>query len=99
MEYTVEFAESVGEQLRGLTVRQRTMIFEAIEAQLEHEPLRETRNRKPVRPNPLASWELRVDNLRIFYEVPTEEPNIVRILAVGEKRGNRLFIGGKEIKL
>ncbi len=99
MAYTIEFAESVSEQLRMLTARQRVMIFEAIETQLKHEPLRETRNRKPMRPNPLASWELRVENLRIYYEVTPQQPDVVHILAVGEKRGNRVFIGGKEIQL
>jgi hypothetical protein len=64
-----------------------------------HEPLVETRNRKPLRPNPIAPWELRIQNLRVFYDVPIEEPNVVRILAVGMKEGNKLFIAGKEITI
>lgn len=97
--YTVEFAQSVREQMRNLTARQRTTIFDAIERHLLYEPLSETRNRKLLRPNPVAPWELRIGNLRVFYEVVTDEPDVVRILAVGQKKGSKLLIAGKEVEL
>lgn len=62
-------------------------------------PLKETRNRKPLRPNLIAPWELRIGNLRAFYDVTLEHSNIVKILAVGYKEGNTLFIAGKAVKL
>jgi mRNA-degrading endonuclease RelE of RelBE toxin-antitoxin system len=99
MSYTIEFAESVKGHLQVLTARQRSIILEAIENQLVHEPLVETRNRKLRRPNPLAPWELRVGQLRVFYEVTIDEPQVVHILAVGQKKGNRLLIGGVEVQL
>jgi mRNA-degrading endonuclease RelE of RelBE toxin-antitoxin system len=99
MAYSVEFAESVKEQLRALPARQRALLLDSIEQQLVHEPLTETRNRKPLRPNPIAPWELRVGNLRVFYDVVAKEPNVVRVLAIGEKKGNKLFIAGKEVQL
>ncbi len=99
MGYSVVFAQSVNEQLKGLSARQRAMILDAIKVYLRDEPLSEARNRKPMRPNPLAPWELRVNNLRVFYEVTADEPNVVRILAIGEKKGNKLYIAGKEIQL
>jgi mRNA-degrading endonuclease RelE of RelBE toxin-antitoxin system len=99
MAYSVEFAESVKEQLRALPARQRALLLDSIEQQLVHEPLTETRNRKPLRPNPIAPWELRVGKLRVFYDVVAEEPNVVRVLAIGEKKGNKLFIAGKEVQL
>ncbi len=99
MAYSVEFAASVREQLRALSARQRGIVIEVIERQLVHEPLTETRNRKPLRPSPVAPLELRVGNLRVFYEVAADEPNVVRVLAVGRKRGNTLLIAGKEIEL
>jgi hypothetical protein len=52
--------------------------------------------------NPLAPWELRVDDLRVFYEVNAEVPDVpkvVSVLAVGRKEGNILRIAGEEIKL
>jgi hypothetical protein len=63
------------------------------------EPLVETRNRKPLRPNPLAPWELRVGALRVLYEVPAGNPKVVHVLAVGKKHRNVLRIAGREIKL
>ena len=52
-----------------------------------------------MRPNPIAPWELRVGDLRIFYEVSAEMPATVDVLAVGRKVGNILKIEGEEIKL
>lgn len=97
--YTINFAESVEGQLRYLTAHQRVTILDSIEKQLQYEPLLETRNRKPLRPNPIAPWELRAGNLRVFYEVTCDEPHIVKILAVGYKKGNKLCIGNREVDL
>ncbi|HEY3572020.1 MAG TPA: type II toxin-antitoxin system RelE/ParE family toxin [Thermoanaerobaculia bacterium] len=99
MPYEIEFSEDVKTQLRHLTARSRSILLTAIETQLLHEPLIETRNRKQLRPNPLAPWELRVGDLRVFYRVAEEGVKRVYILAVGEKRGNSLWIGGEEVKL
>jgi mRNA-degrading endonuclease RelE of RelBE toxin-antitoxin system len=52
--YTVEFAQAVERHLRVLTARERTTLLDAIGRQLRHEPLKETRQRKPLRPNPVA---------------------------------------------
>lgn len=82
-----------------LTARERTTALGAVVRQLSHEPLVETRNRKPLRPNPIAPWELRAGTLRVFYDVVVGNPGVVRVLAVGKKVGNVLHIGGQEIKL
>ena len=71
--YEIEFADAAIEHLRALTARQRATVVDAIEEQLSHEPLVETRNRKPLRPNPIAAWELRVGLLRAFYDVTSPE--------------------------
>ena len=99
MPYTVEFAESVEDHFRTLTARDRATVLAAIDRQLLHEPLTETRNRKPIRPNPVAPWELRLGALRVFYEVVGVGTGVVRILAVGRKRRNVLTIGDEEIQL
>ncbi|MBE9142104.1 type II toxin-antitoxin system RelE/ParE family toxin [Planktothrix mougeotii LEGE 06226] len=83
----------------SLSPREIAIIIDAIEEQLVYDPLTQTRNRKPLRPNPIAPWELRIGSLRVFYDVIVDEFNVVRILAVGKKQGNRLFIGGQEVKL
>jgi len=80
-----------------LTANERAGVVNAIELQLSKEPEAETRNRKRLRQNPIAPWELRIKNVRVFYDV--EEPSKVTILAIGKKRGNRLYIEGQEIQL
>lgn len=108
MAYDIEFAASVRAQLAVLTASQRAATLDAIEKQLVYEPLVETRNRKLLRPNPLAPWELRVGELRVFYEVQQHEAGdeekrepegVVSILAIGQKKGNALWIGGKRVEL
>src|SRR5437588_5575072 len=54
MSYSIEFADSVKAQIKSLTARQRNTLFDSIEKRLTHEPLVETRKRKPLRPNPIA---------------------------------------------
>ena len=97
--YEIQFAESVESHLKALTAAQRAAAFDAIGTQLAHEPLKETRNRKPLRPNPIAPWELRVGPLRVFYDVTEGPPPIVQVLAVGIKERNLLRIGGEEVNL
>ena len=99
MAYRVAFAESVTEHLRWLTATERRRVLDAIEHHLVREPLVETRNRKPLRPNPLAPWELRIGTLRVFYEVTAQASDTVRVLAVGKKERQLLRVGGREIKL
>jgi mRNA-degrading endonuclease RelE of RelBE toxin-antitoxin system len=99
MAYIIEFADCVKKHFKSLNANQRSIIIDSIEKQLIHKPLKETRNRKPLRPNPIAPWELRIGNLRVFYDVTSEHSNIVEILAVGYKKGNTLFIAGKAVKL
>lgn len=82
-----------------MTAYQRAIIFDSIKEQLIYEPFVETRNRKYLRDNPIAPWELRIGDLRVFYDLSPDEPNVVEILAIGIKEGNRLLIAGKVVKL
>ncbi len=82
-----------------LTARQQTIVLDTVEEQLAHQPTLETRNRKPMRPNPLAPWELRVGNLRVYYDVQEKPEAAVYIRAVGIKERNRVRIGGEVIEL
>ncbi len=71
-----------------------------MESQLSHEPTRETRNRKRLRPNALSEWELRVDVFRVFYDVLVEEEDeVIKVVAIGVKEGNDLFIHGEKYEL
>jgi len=97
--YRIRFTQSAENHFAQLTARQQAIVVDAVKVQLKNEPLRETRNRKQLRPNPLAPWELRVGFLRVFYEVYALESDLVNVLAIGIKKGNRLFVSGKEIQI
>ena len=73
-------------------------VLNAVDEQLQHQPTAETRNRKPMRPNPIAPWELRVGDLRVYYEVDAVEA-VARVLAVGVKERNAVRIGKGVIEL
>lgn len=87
------------EHLRALTVREQAIVLDTADKQLRHQPTRETRNRKPMRPNPVAPWELRVSNLRVYYDVEEQPEPVVYIRAVGVKERNRVRIGKEVIEL
>ncbi|MCI0333753.1 MAG: type II toxin-antitoxin system RelE/ParE family toxin [Planctomycetes bacterium] len=99
MAYRIEYSPETEAHLQALTARQRPIVFDAVDSQLAHEPTTETRNRKPIRPNPIAPWELRVRNLRVYYDIAEEPEQLVTVVAVGVKRRDRVFIGGKEMQL
>jgi len=101
MAYEIILSPEALDDLAGFMARQRRIILDEIELQLTNEPTRATQQRKPMRPNPLASWELRVGQFRVYYQVEDNEENqrMIFIVAVGEKIRNRLFIGGMEVTL
>jgi mRNA-degrading endonuclease RelE of RelBE toxin-antitoxin system len=99
MEFAIDLSPDAQTQLDGFTARERRRVLDAIDVQLRHGPLVRTRNRKPLDPNDLATWELRVGELRVFYDVETQPDPMVWIRAIGRKIGNRLYLGGKEFKL
>ena len=82
-----------------LTARQRRIVLDAVDTQLRQQPILETRKRKPMRPNPMAPWELRIGNLRVYYDVETEPEPVVYVRAIGVKLRNRVRIGKDEIEL
>ena len=99
MPYRIEYSPEAEEHLRFLTARQRATVLDSVDEQLTYEPLVETRNRKPMRPNPLAPWELRIGNMRAYYDVEEEPEPVVYIRAVGIKDRNRVRIGKEVIEL
>ena len=96
--FHLEITESARDDLRFLQPFEQRRILDAIAQQLPNEPLTATRHRKPLRPNDLSAWELRVGKYRIFYDVE-EESATVRVKAIGWKDHNRLFLRGKEYLL
>lgn len=99
MPYRIEYSPDAEEHLRALTVREQAIVLDTADKQLRHQPTRKTRNRKPMRPNPVAPWELRVGNLRVYYDVEEQPEPVVYIRAVGVKERNRVRIGKEVIEL
>ena len=52
-----------------------------------------------MRPNPLAPWELRIGELRVYYDVEETPRRLVLIRAIGVKERNRVLIGSEELEL
>jgi mRNA-degrading endonuclease RelE of RelBE toxin-antitoxin system len=98
--YRIEYSPEAVDHLEFFTAREQAIILNAVDRQLANEPLKETRNRKPMRPNPIAPRELRIGTFRVYYDVVDEasEP-MVLILAIGVKQRNRIRIGDEEIAL
>ncbi|MEX0704618.1 MAG: type II toxin-antitoxin system RelE/ParE family toxin [Planctomycetales bacterium] len=99
--YTLKYARRVAQHLKTIDAKYDSMIREKIEEQLQFEPHLETANRKPLRQPAAfaAEWEIRFgpDNrIRVLYDID-EETRTVQILAIGQKDGNRLFMGGEEV--
>ena len=75
------------------------MLRDALLRQLADEPTAETRNRRQLRPTALATWRLRVGDVRVYYDVVDDEPPVVVVKAIGIKVRDRVVIGSEEIDL
>ncbi|MFH1706484.1 MAG: type II toxin-antitoxin system RelE/ParE family toxin [Planctomycetota bacterium] len=95
----MEYSPTAGDHLKCLRKRDQVCILDAVDDRLIFQPDVETRNRKRMRPNPVAPWELRIGALRVYYDVETEPMRRVCIRAVGLKIRGKIVIGGKEIAL
>lgn len=96
MPYRIDYTPESERHLRALTAQQRALVLDAVDEQLRHQPTVETRNRKPLRPNIFARWELRIRNLRVYYVVEEEPQPVVCIRGIGIKRRNQVWIEGEE---
>jgi mRNA-degrading endonuclease RelE of RelBE toxin-antitoxin system len=97
--YIIEYSPDAEEHLQGLTAGQRKIVLDTVERQLVNQPSVETKNRKPMRPNPVAPWELRIGSVRVYYDVEEHPASKVVVAAVGVKERNRVRIGGEIIDL
>ena len=99
MRFRIEYAPATVAHLKVLTASQQSIVLDGVARHLTVNPTVETRNRKPMRPNPLAPWELRLGNLRVYFDIVSEpEPGVV-VLAVGVKERTAVRIGKAVINL
>ena len=98
MTYRIVWSPEAREHFRHLTARQRATALERMGEQLEHDPDLPTRNRKMMRSNELAVWELRIGDVRVYYDVqggPGGPEPTVQVRAIATKVGNRVYLGGE----
>ncbi len=97
MQFQVVLTPSADEDLKFFPVFEQRVIVDAIRVQLLNDANKPTKRRKKLAEHPVAPWELRVGKHRVFYEIDGE--TTVKILAVGHKEHNSLFIRGKQVEL
>jgi len=101
--YTLIYARGVTNHLKFIDAKYDSLIRAKIEEQLLFEPNVETNNRKPLsQPAPFAAeWEIRFgpgNRFRVLYDID-EQQRVVQVVAIGEKEGNHLIVGGEEVEL
>ncbi len=95
--YAINIADEAARHLGGLSRYAQRIVLHGIENHRRHQPTLETRRVKLMRPNEVATWELRLGDSRVLYDVAEEDRTVnVNVLVVGEKRGNQLYVLGKE---
>ena len=99
MPYRIEFTPKAREHFATFAARERALLRDGIRKHLTHQPALETRHRKPLRPNTLAGFRLRIRDLRVYYDVFEGPDPLVLVQAIGIKVRNLVFVGGVEIKL
>lgn len=58
--FRIAFTHSALDDIQWFRKHEQKIIFDKSEEQLTHQPNVETRNRKQLRPNQVAEWELRI---------------------------------------
>ena len=94
MPFRITITEIAEQQLLALPAHDQRRLQAAIAARLVYQPTTQTRAVRRLRPNPVAEWELRAGDLRALYNVEGDE--VVVIVIVGRKVGNKLVVDGEE---
>jgi len=97
MKYDIEVGQSANNDIDYYDKFDQQIIVRAIIGYLQFDANIETRKRRQLRPNPIAPWELRIGRYRVFYEIT--ERQTVKVLAVGHKEHNELFIRGRKVEI
>jgi len=82
MAFAIILAPEAVNDLRRLNAYHRAKVRDAMEVHLRHEPTRVSRSRiKRLRGMSRPQYRLRVDELRVFYDVAGEEVQVLAIVA------------------
>ena len=98
------YDQEIRQHLAAIERKHHSLIRQTITQQLTYEPNIQTRNRKPLTSSAEfgeATWEIRFgpsNRFRVFYRID-ELKRMVRVLAIGVKLRNELWIGGERFEL
>ena len=85
MRFQIILAPEAVEDLRRLKANERTAIKEALETHLRHEPTKTSRSRiKRLRGIARPQYRLRVEEVRVFYDVSGSTVEVLAIVAKSE---------------
>ena len=99
--FHIQYAPQTKNHLHFIEHKHWLLIRETIEQQLSFEPDVRTKNRKPMRRSPVASWEIRFgskNQFRVYYDINYEQGR-VEVQAIGIKIRDKISIAGEEIPL
>jgi mRNA interferase RelE/StbE len=97
MRFEVVFSESAEADLEYYEVLEQRGIVDGVKVYLAFDANVESKRRKRLSENQLASWELRIGDFRVFYEI--ERELVVKIVAIGHKEHDKLFVQGKRVEI
>jgi mRNA-degrading endonuclease RelE of RelBE toxin-antitoxin system len=97
--YRTEYAREAVSHLDRMDAGKVATVLDNVIRQLRYEPRTATRNRKPLRANAVAPWELRIGDIRVYFDVADDPEPIVTIHAIGLKVREKVVIGGEEVDL
>jgi mRNA interferase RelE/StbE len=81
LRHEIILAPQAVEDLKRLSARVRTQVREALEIHLRHEPTKTSRSRiKRLRGLSRSQYRLRVDEMRVFYDVGAGRVEVLAIV-------------------
>ena|ERR1700742_402160 len=97
MAFAIILAPEAVEDLRRLPANVRTIVRTALETHLKHEPRKTSRSRiKRLRGLLRPQYRLRVDEVRVFYDISGSTVEILAILAKSEAQSWLAQFGDRE---
>lgn len=88
LRYEIIFAPEAIEDLRRLSARDRAAVLEAVDRHLRHEPTRVSGSRiKRLRGLARPQCRLRVEDIRVFYDVGKDRVELLAIVRKADAQG------------
>jgi mRNA interferase RelE/StbE len=94
MPFRIELVDAAKADLRRLRGADRAKVLDRIETHLTHQPMVQSRSRiKLLRPGTYPPYRLRVDEIRVYYDVD-EARRLVVVLGIVLKSESAAWLAG-----